>query len=1003
MLNAENLGYLYAVVFGVRPAPTFGSDVACVIAAAVLRVLGTLTPREEKVIRMRFGIGPTGLIYTLEEVGQHFAVTRERIRQIEVKALRKLRNPARRHLLEKATIVIKYPARARELYLANLSLSEVPTILVRFRRIRYLSLSGNKLASVPQSIGQLASLERLELDYNAFTVFPEIICQLRHLRELLFSTNQLRAVPDSLVKLQELRGLDLSSNKLARLPSRIGELPQLQDLLVAENRLTSLPESIGKLEKLERLDLYNNRLIALPECMGQLKHLTRLDVVNNRLTALPESLRNIATLKELYLHGNRALGLPQEVLGSLPREFLSADETPLTDLPDSLGAEAFDDNVVPAKPQDILDYYLRVRGASRPLNEAKLILVGRGAVGKTSIVNRLVNDTFKEERKTEGIKITDWELKIRAHENVRLNIWDFGGQEIMHATHQFFLTQRSLYLLVLNGREGGEDADAEYWLKLIESFGADSPVIVVMNKIKEHPFDVNRRAIRQKYPMICEFIKTDCEDGTGLDTIRKVIERETDRLEHLRDAFPATWFTIKDRLARMRKNFLSFEDYRKLCSKLGEQNEDAQEALAFYLHSLGVALNYRDDPRLQDTHVLNPHWITNGIYTILNAKKLERQKGELRLGDLRRILDARGYPIEMHRFILDLMKKFELCFSFPDDDTHYLIPELLDKQEPPDASQFNPLDCLNFQYGYPVLPEGLLPRFIVRTHSLSDNLSRWRTGVILEFEGCRALIKADLQDRKIFISVSGPVSSRRRLLAVIRSDFERIHRDIRNLEAQEIVPLPGYPQVLVSYPELLVMERNAVESFPKVVGREVTNVSVFELLNGVDLEGTRGRQRKPGRPIESVRIFCSYSHKDETLRDELETHLKLMQRQGLIDSWHDRRIISGDDLAKSIDHNLERADIILLLVSADFIASDYCYEIEMKRALERHKNREARVIPVIIRNVNWSKSPFAKLKALPKDGIAVTQWPDRDSAWRNVSEGIEKVLEKIRNQTNSVI
>jgi internalin A len=253
--------------------------------------------------------------------------------------------------------------------------------------------------------------------------------------------------------------------------------------------------------------------------------------------------------------------------------------------------------------------------------------VGRGTVGKTSIVNRLVYDKFKNEKKTEGINITKWPIKLNGDEDVRLNIWDFGGQEIMHRTHRFFLTQRSLYLLVLNGRDGIEDADADYWLKLIESFGDESPVIVVMNKINEHPFDVNRRGLLQKYPFIRDFIKTDCKDNIGIKELRKAIERETDRLEHLRDAFPASWFSIKDRLARMRKNYLTFDEYRKACEKLGEKDCDAQEALTVYLHSLGIALNYKDDPRLQDTHVLNPQWVTSGIYKIINSEKLEKQRG----------------------------------------------------------------------------------------------------------------------------------------------------------------------------------------------------------------------------------------------------------------------------------------------------------------------------------------------------------------------------------------
>ena len=139
-------------------------------------------------------------------------------------------------------------------------------------------------------------------------------------------------------------------------------------------------------------------------------------------------------------------------------------------------------------------------------------------------------------------------------------------------------------------------------------------------------------------------------------------------------------------------------------------------------------------------------------------------------------------------------------------ELHYLIPELLDKQEPAEAAAFDPKACLNFQYHYPVLPEGLLPRFIVRTHVLSEGRPRWRTGAILEFGGCSALVKGDVQDKKVFINVNGPLKGRRDLLAIIRSDFERIHRDIRNLQPQEMIPLPDYPDVLVSYQELRVME-----------------------------------------------------------------------------------------------------------------------------------------------------------------------------------------------------
>ena len=155
-------------------------------------------------------------------------------------------------------------------------------------------------------------------------------------------------------------------------------------------------------------------------------------------------------------------------------------------------------------------------------------------MGKTCLVNRLVHDTFEPQPMTEGIRITQWPVQLHGDEEVRLHVWDFGGQEIMHATHQFFLTERSLYLLVLSGREGTGDLDAEYWLRMIESFGAESPVIVVLNKIQEKPFDVNRRALQSKYPGIREFLRTDCKDRTGLDDLHAAIRREIDRLEDRR-------------------------------------------------------------------------------------------------------------------------------------------------------------------------------------------------------------------------------------------------------------------------------------------------------------------------------------------------------------------------------------------------------------------------------------------------------------------------------------
>ncbi len=146
----------------------------------------------------------------------------------------------------------------------------------------------------------------------------------------------------------------------------------------------------------------------------------------------------------------------------------------------------------------------------------------------------------------------------------------------------------------------------------------------------------------------------------------------------------------------------------------------------------------------------------------------------------------------------------------------------------------------------------------------------------------------------------------------------------------------------------------------------------------------------------AVDVFFSYSHQDEALRDTLETHLSLLKREGRIRSWHDRKIVPGESWKDAIDEHLESAQLILLLVSSDFLASDYCYDLEMKRALERHEAGEARVVPIILRPCDWTSSPFAGLQGLPKDARPITTWENQDEAFLDVAKGLRRMLDELR-------
>ncbi|MDC0740928.1 toll/interleukin-1 receptor domain-containing protein [Polyangium mundeleinium] len=145
--------------------------------------------------------------------------------------------------------------------------------------------------------------------------------------------------------------------------------------------------------------------------------------------------------------------------------------------------------------------------------------------------------------------------------------------------------------------------------------------------------------------------------------------------------------------------------------------------------------------------------------------------------------------------------------------------------------------------------------------------------------------------------------------------------------------------------------------------------------------------------MKPIDVFFSYSHRDEAMRDELAAHLSSLRRSGLIHEWHDRLIPAGESWKHAIDVHLEKAHLVLVLVSADFIASNYCYEIEMKRALERREAGQARVVPIIVRACDWHQTPLGALQALPRDAKPVAEWQSRDAAWTDVARGIRAVVE----------
>jgi len=376
------------------------------------------------------------------------------------------------------------------------ALTELPDELSELTQLETLNLYGNKLTGLPKWFVNFKHLSSLNIRANKLTVLPEWLGQLSRLRSLEISQNQLTVLPKSLERLSQLQDLHFWENSLTELPEWLGQLTELRVLSLRNNQVSVLPNSFIHLQHLQKLIIHNNRLKALPEFISQLKNLRELIVSNNQLTYLPESIQDLRQLSHLFIHGNPGLGLPEESLGPTVTEVYGADEQQLTP---------------PKSPKEILDYYFSTRGDKGvALREMKLIVVGWGKAGKTTLVKRLTGAPMDlTESETHGILISPFTLHCKDG-NLSARVWDFGGQHVLHAMHEFFLTARSLYLLVVEQRGDGAERDAKYWLQLIRSYAPNAPVVVALNKSRcvERPID--KESLEKMYGPIVGWVATEC-------------------------------------------------------------------------------------------------------------------------------------------------------------------------------------------------------------------------------------------------------------------------------------------------------------------------------------------------------------------------------------------------------------------------------------------------------------------------------------------------------------
>jgi len=681
------------------------------------------------------------------------------------------------------------------LSVSNNQIAELP-VFTGLKKLNNLDLGTNRIKDI-EPLSRLEGLEILSLYHNDITDIGALkgLGQLKSLNATINNITDLTPLKNC----SYMQRLEISYNELVNI-SALANMHSLETLNIARMEITDLSpltglnslkdlmmrdytildeKSISKCIHLEKLDLNGTDLGDL-DFLKPLVNLQRLDLGKTGISKL-DALKELNNLRYVNLSDNNIKVFPTWLAEShleITKEIYSGyrvENNPIENVP---GIFLKQNNSA------IRDYLKSLEGGSRPINEIKVILLGEGAAGKTSFFKYLNGEKFDPNQgQTHGINIAECIQEL----GVKMKIWDFGGQDIMHHTHQLFLTQNSVYILLINARE---KTDTEKWLKMIKIFGVDSPVIIVTNKIDENPSDhENIRFLDKKYDNLKgRYVQISCKTGQGLERIQQLLQKTISEILHARTMWSNSWLGVKEELEEMRKgaklkDYINYDTYEELCDKHGVF-EKHRDTLISWLNELGV-ITYFAEAKLNETNVINPSWLTTAFYAIINSKTVAENFGRFNLDDLKQILNSKKYPYRKFSFLMALMSKFELCFEI--NDGNYLIPDLLKKEEPNISMTLS--KTLNFKFKYSaLLPKAILPKFMVRRHQEINNGLMWRSGLVMSDKtfGAMALIRLDEEEKEIAVSIAG--DEQKGYLASIRSTFNNINDLYEGLEFEELVP-----------------------------------------------------------------------------------------------------------------------------------------------------------------------------------------------------------------------
>jgi GTPase SAR1 family protein len=665
---------------------------------------------------------------------------------------------------------------ATALDLSGLGLTAIPSELGRLTGLGQLDLRNNQITEIPESLALLTGLSVLYLDGNGIREIPDHLAKLTKLVILSLDDNQIKTIPDFVFALPVLRFLDLSDNAIDKIPHSIANAGGLRNLYLAKNRISVLPDPLPQLPNLEVLYLYSNSINALPDSWTALPKLKNLVVFINQIATIPQSLAELPDLEKVDLRWNP---LPPEL------------------------AELADQGW-PA-----LRAYLQARAQSSQRNwRAKLMLVGEGGVGKTNLLRGLRNEPFIPKLDpTHSLEIRELPLPHPSLPDTTLDFraWDLGGQDFYHATHQFFYTGKSIFLLVWKARESMQLGTLTDWLDRIVALAPDAPIFLVATWCDSVQPNIPIAELKEKYPQIVDLFPTDNASGLGIDTLRQhIIQVALEKLDHLGQPRPTTWINGTDAVRNHPDNYVEFSAFRHLIESSGVKEPDI---FIEHLCRTGDVTFFPKNPiysrelaELNDWVVLKPDWLLQRVSDVITNAEVSATRGVLTHQQQAAIWH--DLPNIVQEYLLRLMDHFDLAYRTESAPIRSIVVELAQEDRPPGVNEAWDLAAATPNTGEVALeyhfkttiPPGLPTWFVVRSHRFTTPELHWRRGALL-VDGPEkrhtALIHAGLDGKFVRLAVRGPVPQN--FFALLRDCFEGTLRRFPGLhnKVSRVVPCPN--------------------------------------------------------------------------------------------------------------------------------------------------------------------------------------------------------------------